>query len=383
MSKRSLTLVSVLSLAATVTVAGMQSPELGLGKPNASIEEPFSDAVGLAELRDGRVVVSDRIERTYSVADFRTRERRTIGRNGIGPTEYQVPFGPIRWRGDTLLGYDPQNRRLLKIIEDGTFVGSVSFPAPRVGGINSYSVPRGVDPDGRIYWDSPIIQMEPVVQRLMQARIVRWLPGADSVEEAQRFADHADFEHRFRYRAIPQTDAWVVAPDGRIGVLSAAEYRLRWFRNGAAVETGPPIPHTPLRLTSADREAFRAKKALEPMSGASTSGSPGAMPLMGVERARASFPDSIFPEIMPPFEIGGALLSPGGDIWVKRTGPARETSPRVDVLDASGKLRGVVRLPVRTRLFAVGKDWIYLINSDENGLQTLERYAYPASLKPR
>lgn len=371
----------ILALAAFVAAANPQNAEHTLGRPNASIEEPFSDAVGLVELRDGRVIVSDRIERTYSVADFRNRERRTIGRNGIGPTEYQVPFGPIRWRGDTLLGYDPQNRRLLKITEDGTFVGSFSFPAPRVGGINSYSVPRGVDPDGRIYWDSPIIEMQPVVKRLMQARIVRWRPGADSVEEAQRFADHGEFEHRFRFRPMPQTDAWVVAPDGRIGILSAAEYRLRWYRNGTLVETGPPIPHTPLRLTSADRDAFRAKKALEPISGASANGQPGAMPLMGIERAKASFPDSLFPDIVPPFEVGGAMLSPGGDIWVKRTGPARETSPRLDVLDGAGKLRGVVRLPSRTKLLALGRDWIYLINSDDNGLQTLERYAYPAALK--
>jgi hypothetical protein len=371
----------VLALAALVAAASPQNAEFTLGKPNASIEEPFSDAVGLVELRDGRVVVSDRIERTYSVADFRSRERRTIGRNGIGPTEYQVPFGPIRWRADTLLGYDPQNRRLLKITDNGTFVGSFSFPAPRVGGINSFSVPRGVDPEGRIYWDSPIIEMQPVVQRLMQARIVRWLPGADSVEEAQRFADHGEFEHRFRFRPMPQTDAWVVAHDGRIGILSAAEYRLRWYRNGALVETGPPVPYTPLRLTNADREAFRARKALEPMSGVSASGPPGAMPLMGIERARQSFPDSLFPEVMPPFEVDGAMLTPGGDIWVKRTGPARETSSRLDILDSSGKLRGVVKLPPRTKLLALGREWLYLINSDDNGLQTLERYAYPAALK--
>lgn len=372
----------VVGLVALVVVGGRQATEISLGKPNASIEEPYSDVVGLAELRDGRVMVSDRIERTYSVADFGSRQRRTIGRNGIGPTEYQVPFGPIRWRGDTLLGYDPQNRRLLKIIEDGTFVGSFTFPAPRVGGINSYAPPRGVDPSGAIYWDSPIIQMQPVVKRLTQARIVRWVPGADSAVEAQRYADHGEFETRFRYRAMPQTDAWVIAADGRIGILSAAEYRLRWYRNGVVVETGPPIPFTPVRLTSAERDAFRAKKALEPMSGASTAGSSTAMPLMGMERAKASFPDSLFPDVMPPFEVGGAMLSPGGDTWVMRTGRARETAARVDVLDGKGRLKGVVRLPPRSRLLALGREAVYLISSDDNGLQTLERYSYPAPVKP-
>jgi hypothetical protein len=225
--------------------------------------------------------------------------------------------------------------------------------------------------------------MHPVVERLPQARIVRWMPGADSAEEAQRFTDHGDFEHRFRYRAIPHTDAWVVAPDGRIGILSAAEYRLRWYRNGSVVETGPPVPFTPIRLTSAERDAFRATKALEPMSGVSATGSPTAMPRMGIERARASYPDSIFPEVMPPFELDGALLAAGGDIWVKRRGTARQASARVDVIDGKGHLRGVVRLPPRTKLLALGTDAVYLINTDDNGLQTLERYGYPAAVKPR
>lgn len=371
-------------LLAVIGLAASQASDITLGQPNAAIEEPFSDAVGLAELRDGRVMVSDRIERTYSIADFRTRERRTIGRNGIGPTEYQVPFGPIRWRGDTLLGYDPNNRRLLKITGDGLFVGSFSFPAPRVGGINGWAPPRGADPAGRIYWDSPIIQMEPVVKRSMKAQIVRWLPGSDVVEPSMQFNDHGEFEHRFRYRAMPQTDAWVMAPDGRVGILSASEYRLRWYKDGALVETGPPIAWERTRLTAAEREAFRERKALEPSSGMSMQGQPSAQTrAMGLEKARAAWPDSIFPDVMPPFEAGGAILAPGGDIWVRRTGPARERASRVDVLDAHGKVRGSVRLPPRARLFALGAEWVYVISSDDSGLQTLERYTYPLALRPR
>ena len=375
--------IPVLALA-TVASAGTQTTELSLGKPAATIAEPYSEIVGLAELRDGRVMVSDRIERTYSIADFGNGERRTIGRNGIGPTEYQVPFGPIRWRGDTLLGYDPQNRRHLKITDAGLIVGSHSFPAPKVGGINGFATPRAVDRSGRIYWDTPIIQMQPVVERLMQARIVRWLPGSDAVEEVMQFNDHGEFEHHLRYRAFPQTDAWVIAEDGRIGILSASEYRLRWYRNGAVVETGSPVPWTPLRITRAERDAFRERKALEPASGVSMTGSVAQTPpRLGMERARAAWPDSLFPEVMPPFEAGGVMLAPGGDLWVKRTGSARESAAKVDVLDGRGQLRGTIRLPPSTKLLAVGSEWIYLVRTDDDGLQTLERYAYPAPVRPR
>lgn len=320
-------------------------PEVTLGARTGAISDPFSDAVGMAELSDGRVIVSDRIERTYSLADFSARARRTIGRNGTGPHEYQMPFGPIRWRGDTLLGHDPNNRRVLKIHPDATIGDALGFPAGRGTGVTGYAPARAVDPAGRIYWDTPIIQMEPVVKRSMKARLVRWLPGSETLEVAMEFADHGEFEHAFRFRPMPQTDAWVLGADGRIGILSAAEYRLRWYKDGALVETGPSVPYTPTRLTAAEREAFRAKKALEPASGGSVGGNTGARAnALGLARARAAWPDSIFPEQMPPFEAGGAMLAPTGDIWVRRTGPA-SAPPRLDILDAHGKLRATLRLP--------------------------------------
>jgi hypothetical protein len=353
-------------------------PEITLGARTGAIAEPFSDAMGLAELPDGRVVVSDRVEAVFALADFRTGVRRTIGRNGTGPNEYQRPFGPIRWRGDTLLGYDPNNRRLLRITPDGTISGSFSFPDGRSTGITGWAPPRGVDPQGRIYWDSPILEMRPAVKRSMKARLIRWLPGSDTAEEVMQFADHGEFEHAYRYRPMPQTDAWVVAADGRIGILSAAEYRLRWYKDGVLVETGPPIPFTPVRLTRAEREAFRDQKALEPASGVSMSGGPStAGRRQDPARVRAAWPDSIFPEVMPPFETQGALVAADGSIWVRRTGPASQESGRVDILDAQGKLRAVLRLPPRARLLALGRSAVYLLATDADGFQLLQRYNYP------
>ena len=367
----------MIALALLLLVVTQDVPEITLGARLAAISEPFSDAVGIAELPDGRVIVSDRIEKVFSLADFSSGSRRTIGRNGTGPNEYQLPFGPIRWRGDTLLGYDPNNRRLLKILPDGTIRGAYSFPDGRATGITGWAPPRGVDPQGRIYWDTPIIDMQPVVKRSMKARLVRWLPGSDAAEVAMEFADHGEFEHQYRYRPMPQTDAWVVDATGRIGILSAAEYRLRWYQGGSLVETGPPVPYTPVRLTSAEREAFRTKKALEPSGGASMTGPAPATSRADPVRVRAAWPDSIFPEVMPPFEAQGALLAATGDIWIRRTGPASQASARVDILDRHGKLRATLRLPPRARLFALGSRFVYLLAVDTDGFQTLERYTYP------
>jgi hypothetical protein len=128
-------------LALTLLLLTVQQtvPEITLGPRTGAISEPFSDAMGMAEVSDGRVIVSDRVEKVFSLADFNSGARRTIGRNGTGPNEYQLPFGPIRWRGDTLLGYDPNNRRFLRILPDGEIRGAFPFP----------TVERKALPDGQ------------------------------------------------------------------------------------------------------------------------------------------------------------------------------------------------------------------------------------------
>ncbi len=373
--------IAAAAIGGFLAASQLHSQQISLGTRTGALTEPLSEIMGLAELRDGRVMLTDRVERALILGDFRTGVRKTLGRNGAGPTDYGTPFGPINWRGDTLLVYDPNNHRYGKVLMDGTIVGTIAFASHRTEGFTGYSTPRGVDTNGRIYWDGPVIQMQPVVQRLMQARIGRWLPGADSAEVVGEFTDHSQAEHRFRYSAFRQTDAWVVSPDGRIGVLSAADYRLRWYADGKLVETGPVIPYTPVKVTDAERAAFHEQKANEFTSGAAPAGQTFTPTKVGLERAKASWPDSLFPAVLPPFELQGALRAPNGTIWVKRMVAATDKSARVDVLDAHGALRGYIMLPPRSRLLAVGAASVYIIATDEDGLQTLERYAIPPQLK--
>lgn len=219
--------------------------------------------------------------------------------------------------------------------------------------------------------------MELTVKRSMKARLVRWLPGTESAELAMEFADHGAFEHQFRFRPMPQTDAWVVAADGRVGILSAAEYRLRWYKEGVLVETGPRVPYVQTRVSNAERDAFRARKALEPVS-AMQGDAGNSSPEAQRRRVSAAWPDSIFPAHMPPYEVNAAFVAANGDVWVRRTGPASSASALVDILDAHGKLRATLRLPLRAKLFALGAKSVYLLAVDMDVFQTLERYGYPA-----
>jgi hypothetical protein len=269
------------------------------------------------------------------------------------------------------------NRRYLKLAPDGTPRGTVPFPALPEGDASlGHSPPRAADKAGRVYFDSPIVAMRPAVKRQQRARILRFTPGEPAAEAVADFADHADFEHHFRYRAFPQTDAWVVDDAGRIGVLSAAEYRLRWYEGGQVVKTGPVIPYSRVRVGAGERERFWAQKAVEPASGASVAGGRPQLTPAGMERTRAAWPDSLFPEFLPPFDPRGVFRTEDGSIWVTRTTPA--SSPqRIDILNGDGALRAFLTLPEGRRLIAVGRTDVYLLAVDGDGVQSLERYRLP------
>lgn len=66
-------------------------------------------------------------------------------------------------------------------------------------------------------------------------------------------------------------------------------------------------------------------------------------------------------------------IAADGTLWVERSTRVGE-SALWDVFDSAGKLTARVRLPARRQLGAVGEKWIYLIATDDDGLQQLERY---------
>jgi hypothetical protein len=281
----------------------------------------------------------------------------------------------IRWRGDTLLGFDAFGRRFVRIAPDGEIVGTVGFPISRSELV--IGAPRMSDSAGYLYWDSPVIERDG--GRAMRALVVRWRPGSDSIETVAEFSDHAPGEHRLRRRAWPRTDVWVATRSGLVGIVSAADYRLRWFRNGVPIDSGPPVPFIAIRVTAAERSLFRDQKAVEPMASAGMDAG-GRMQRAGGDRARAAWPDSLFPAVLPPFEARSAQLAPNGDIWLPRLGPASQREPRLDVLDSRGHRKATIRLAPRQKLVAVTAVSVFVIATDDDGLQTLERYRYPEAL---
>ena len=143
----------VILFALQTAASGAQSPVVReLGAPDRTFPIDFTQIRGARELSDGRVLVSDRLDKGVVVADFTRGTVASIGRTGSGPTEYRMPTTLSPMPGDSTLLSDEGNQRLAVIGPDLKIHRSFNLILPGFGvGLGA----RFVDQRGRFYLQSP------------------------------------------------------------------------------------------------------------------------------------------------------------------------------------------------------------------------------------
>ncbi len=91
-----------------------------------------------------------------------------------------------------------------------------------------------------------------------------------------------------------------------------------------------------------------------------------------------------WPEGVPPFLLYGPLraepallASPDGRLVIGRTPTEASPQSRYDLIDRTGRLTGVVVLPLREGLIGFGARSVYTLSSDDEQLVTLRRHPWP------
>lgn len=363
-----------------------------LGASTGAIGEPFSFLAAVQELADGRVVVTDARDRTVYLASFERGTVERLGRNGNGPNEYTFAAQLVRAAGDTLLLLDTPARRVLLITPAGTLAGTrpmeIGATAPVVGAparpenARITSGPRFRDDDGGLYHDvryfgparsvdpeSFVARIDPVTKTSkLVAPLRAWYP-----------------ERSARWRApFMYQDVWAAAPDGRIARVVPVDYHVEWYKDGTLVAQGDPIPHEPVPVTRDDRQAWYAARAARGPAGAGLSGAPQPASPSSEPRRVPPPPgvtDADFPRTKPPFSEDGvgqaALIAPDGTLWVMRTYVWGARTRFTDVFDAAGRLVRRLELPADRRVVGFGKGVLYVVRTDADDLQWLERYPMP------
>lgn len=169
-------------------------------------------------------------------------------------------------------------------------------------------------------------------------------------------------------------DEWAVAPDGRIALVHASDYRVEWITPNGQRVAGRATPYSKTKVTNAHKKWWqetqrrRATGIMVTNNNGRMSAStapPSAMP--PEER-------SDWPEYLPPFLANAAQVAPNGQLWVQQAAASDDTAPTYDIFDGSGKLTGRVVLPKRSRVVGFGSASVYVARADEDDLQYLQRY---------
>lgn len=375
-----------LLMVATFANAGAQAPvvrDLRLSGPSDVANVEFTRIAGVFELPDGRLLVSDRSDERVLVVDLGRSTSALLSRAGSGPSEYRMPGRLLRWRGDSVLLVDEGNARLGIISPDLRIVRSFVLDVP---GVPATLVPRGVDPEGRMYAQVPRWAAEgvgrrgdsvPILRvggRGAQPEIVAWvLVLADPPGKIRRGLPYVPF--------TPQ-DVWAANSRGELVIARSGDYHVEWLTQHGVVR-GPKIAFKALPVTEQDKFAH-TKSFLEHSSiggrGGANSTPSGLSPLPSEMLSRASIDqlvkDNSFATVRPPFTDDMPLLSPEGSLWVQRSS-ASGAAPVWDVFDGKGNPVQRVTLPVGRRGIALGRQALYAIVEDDEGFERLERYDLP------
>lgn len=391
-------LLSAVLIAAVAADVVQAQPLRRLTQPVASLEEPFTAVSGVRELRDGRVLVSDSRDRTIQLIDLRSGDAVAVGREGAGPGEFGIPSRLYEMPGDSTLMSDFQNGRYLIFLPDGkpgpTFRVPESSPA-------FFATLIGVDARGRLLMQrtrpsadtGPMAASSGIVDVLRYDRVSQ---RTDTLGQMR-----APDGERTSARSLPggmlqmstnlpfaARDVAAVTPAGDLALVRTEGYRVEWIGADGRRTVGPAATPSAVRITQAEREAF-VQSQVRPGSiivrggTEATSRAAGASAAAARERAvtgnvDALFtPDMVWPAVKPPFLSGAAQADANGAVWVLRTRAHDDATPVFDVFDRAGRVTMRVALPNGARLAGFGKSGVYVVRTDADDLQYLERYAYP------
>ncbi len=372
------------------TSAGAQQvPTITLRAPVAEHEEPLSEAGGLRELRDGRVLVVDSRERLLVLYDFAKGTATRVSRQGAGPLEYRIP-GPLVAVGDSVMMMDLLQQRLLVIDPNGVPLRTQRLipTGEAVTALARYGVILAADARGRFYSESRGMTIVTGKMPVMSDTIalVRWarygVQGdtlAIRVEPAPMpkmdLANRSKVGMKVPIVAYQPRDTWAVFRDGTVAILRVADYHSEWIAPDGKRSVGARLAHVPVPVTERDKERVRktTREAYEwglklgiSMAGANAR----QIPKISLELEEPA----PWPKVKPPFS--SARAAPDGRLWVARATSDDELA-EYDVVAPGGRLEKRVRFPKGVTLAGFGTDVLYAFRKDEDDLRYLQRYRLP------
>jgi hypothetical protein len=279
--------------------------------------------------------------------------------------------------GDSTLLIDEGNSRIAIIGPDLRIHRSFTLILP---GLDFGSGARGVDRAGWYYTQLPgwirrapndsvgVVRFDTrtkTVDTLLKVKGLTWLPPGP--------------RYGMGWVVFAPQDVWAVTLDGRMAVVRSNDYHVEWYEPNGRVTRGSPVSFAPVQVTMAERRAY-VRHFLENSNVGGRGGDDAltAVPAEMLEESQVQqmAERNTFAAAKPPFTDTPPFLGKDGTLWVERSGKAG-AAPLWDVFDAAGRLVHQLRLAQNKQLAGLGVRWLYVIATDADGLQHLERHARP------
>jgi hypothetical protein len=371
---------AVVALSVGAVGSAPQVPTIALKPANAMLDAEFTIVAGIRELADGRVLITDEKENRLLVADFRANKVSPIARLGSGPGEYRRIGRLWAIAGDSTIVPDTHAARWL-VLHGARVVATVPSNDPGLtpgrGGML-----EGADAIGGV------VTMVHGGHRFRRPtdkdslRILRYDRNTKQTLEVGRIT--SPFE---RYGnmvvEVPLAEGAVSGPprypmggkaqdqvavfaDGWIAFARVKPYRVDWCAPNDKCTTGPTIERL-ARMSDGDKRAY-----------------------LELADARVYWRKTIkleetvdWPEVLDPFheppglDASALLPMPDGRVLIDRVPKAGGVHTRHDIIDRQGKLAAMIRLPLNERIAGFGTRTVYVISTDEFGLQYIRRHPWP------
>jgi hypothetical protein len=346
-----------------------------IGEPVARGVEGFTNIVDVAELDDGRVLLTDSRERSMALVDLAARTVERIGRIGQGPVEYMSVSTILPREDGSFAVYDARQHRLTLLSADGRISGTEGIALPPFTG---FSAPRGPDADGWVYVDARRVGPNGLERA---APLFRWNVRTGATDSLMLVMQYAEGQEGSGIVPMPKGDAWSFLLDGSVARIVGEDYHVEWSGGGRDPVVGSPVPHANTLVGPAERRRWVEMMLSRPAGRVSFSGDSEAVSSQEVDRRLEEFGPRRFPEHLPAFSTGYAPASPQGHVWLRldvESGPERTV---LDVIDRDGRLVRRLGVRGRARVVGFGVDAVYLARKDSQDLEWLEKFPYPTDLE--
>jgi hypothetical protein len=352
------------------------APTLDMGGTEGDSAHEFFRVAGVVRLSDGTIVVAD--NGTHELRFFGSdgTPGKRVGGKGAGPGEFQTLMSLDKLAGDSLLAYDPMNRRLTVFDAVGRHVRDMASSSPAAFVLFQIV---GRLSDGKYLASTPNTRMGPemlsrppgpardsvLVLRLdtagMPADTLGTFP-AGRVEVRQVEMLGRSFPMPV---PVPFSPTTVVAagPDA-VYVGTTDTYEIRALSPAGELRRliRRDVPSRP--VTKTDQEEFTAR--LRDLPG----GNAMMNPVM--EQFRKAMSEIEYPETMPAY--ANLLVDTEGNLWVADHPGAKTIPTRWAVFTPEGRLLGMVTTPEGLQVREIGSDHVLGQKADDSEIEHVVLY---------